>query len=481
MNNKLNILRKKFDIKSFLIINYLITFVILYVVFQLASFSAKYVLDNFIYKNQKVSYSSLTEIYNKDFSKINIDAIEKTGAWVEILDENKRVIYIKGQKKDNIMQYDEKQFLRMISSEKYDSSTNPWIADEAVVEGVNGEPYIILLKLDGRRISKSMLYVPSLLNKNDIPIILKTYGVKCSFIAMYLLISIYIYSIISSKFITNPLSSFIHGIKKMKELDYGTRVTVGGLKELEELEQEFNKLAVKLQQVEEENKRIDNSKKRLLVDISHDLKTPITSIQGFSKLLLEENITQEEQEKFLNIIYNKAVYSTILIEDLFQLSKLEDSEYSINLEERDFGEWLRRLIIEYYTELCDKGFNLEIDISEKSLPLLFDQKLMKRAISNIITNCIKHNNRGTIIKFSCYNANDSILLEISDTGEGIEENLKDKIFEPFVKSEAKKSDGSGLGLAITKKIIEKHNGSIELLSNENEKTLFQIHLPYKKF
>lgn len=78
-------------------------------------------------------------------------------------------------------------------------------------------------------------------------------------------------------------------------------------------------MVIELEKVKEENKRIDESKKRLLVDISHDLKTPITSIQGFSKLLLEGNVTLEEKEKFLKIIHNKAIYSTALIEDLFAL------------------------------------------------------------------------------------------------------------------------------------------------------------------
>lgn len=474
MNIIHDILKKRLDIKSFLIINYLITFVILYAVFKLSSISANFAIENLIYKDQRIHYSSLTELYNKDFSKINIDTIEKTGAWVEILDENKKVIYIKGQKKDNVMQYSEKQFLEMILSQKPAYDENPWIADAVTVEGNNGESYIFLLKLDSRKVSKSMIYEPSLLEKDDLFLILKTLGVRFTFIAIYLFISIYIYSIISSKFITNPLRSFIYGFKKMKDLNYDTRVKIQGLKELEEVEREFNKMAIKLQQVENENRRIDESKKRLLVDISHDLKTPITSIQGFSKLILEETVTDEEKKKFLNIIYNKATYSTILIDDLFELSKLEDSEYNILLEEDDFAEWTRRLIIEYYEEFKNKGFFLEIDISEKPIQLKFDQKLMKRAIVNIFNNCMKHNKSGTIIKISCYVKDNSILLQISDNGDGIDENLRDKIFEPFIKSDAKKSAGSGLGLAITKKIIEKHGGSIILLSTENEKTIFRI-------
>ena len=469
-------MKKKFDIKGFLTINYLLTFAILFIVMQLANLSANFIIHNILYKNQPLNYSNITEIYNKDFSKINVDLIEQLGGWVEVLDENKRVIYIKGKKKDSIMEYTEKQLLNTISSDQ-SNSENSYCGEFAVVQGRNGERYIFLLKFDKNKFSRGIMYNPSFYEKQDIYIILKTTGVRFGIVALYLLIGIYIYSIISSKFITKPLRTYVDGIKKICNFDYGTRVNIGVLKELEEVEDEFNKMAKKLQEVEEEKRKIDESKKRLLTDISHDLKTPITSIQGFSKILLEENVLPEQREKFLSIIHNKAVYSSSLIEDLFQLSKLEVSEYNICLAESDFNEWLRRLIADYYEEFKNRGFNLEIEIIEQPVLFKFDEKLMKRAISNIINNSIKHNKAGTTVRISSNLENNTLILMISDSGNGIEEGIRDKIFEPFVKSEEKKSDGSGLGLAITRKIIEKHGGNISLSNSGLDKTLFIICLP----
>ena len=469
-------MKKKFDIKGFLTINYLLTFAILFIVLLLANLSATFIIQNMLYKNQTFNYSSLNQVYNKDFSKIDIGLIEQFGGWVEILDENKRVIYIKGKKKDNIMEYNERQLFATISSDQ-GTSANSYCGDLTMVEGKNGEPYILLLKFDKNKFTRKMVYKPDFYEKDDIPFILKTTGIKFGIIAFYLIISIYIYSVISSKFITKPLRTYVDGIKKMSGFDYGTRVHIGVLKELEEVEAEFNKMAKKLQEVEEEKRKIDESKKRLLTDISHDLKTPITSIQGFSKILLEENISTEQREKFLNIIHDKAIYSTVLIEDLFQLSKLDVSEYSISLTESDFNEWLRRLVAEYYEEFKNRGFNLEIVIIERPILFKFDEKLMKRAISNIINNSLKHNNAGTTVRISSSLENNALILKISDSGIGIEEGIKNKIFEPFVKSEEKKSDGSGLGLAITRKIIEKHGGNISLSNSLLDKTLFIICLP----
>ncbi len=478
MRTHFNITNKNLNVKSFLNINYLINFITLYIIIQLSYISSNFVMEKFIFKSEQINNTSVSSYYNKDFDKITLGFLSEMGAWGEVLDENKKVIYIKGKKKDNIMQYTEQQLFRLVSFEKY-SPENPYIGQVFVVKGKHEEPYIFLYKVDRRKITCSFTYRPNLFSKSDTILSLKSYGTLYLIQFIYLLISIYIYSIISSKFITNPLKTFVNSIKNFKKLDYATRANVNGLKELQEVENEFNEMVIKLEKVKEENERIDESKKRLLVDISHDLKTPITSIQGFSKLLLEENITLEEKEKFLKIIYNKAVYSTELIQDLFSLSKLEDWEYNISLMELDFTEWLRRLIIEYYGEFQNKHFSLEINISEYSIIFKFDEKLMKRAISNIFNNAVKYNENYTSLKIESYLEDDNVILKIGNNGDLIDKSIRDRIFEPFVKAECGSSDGSGLGLAITKKIIKKHGGSIELISTELEKNLFIIRIPLK--
>ncbi|MGO5065619.1 HAMP domain-containing histidine kinase [Clostridium sporogenes] len=478
MKINFNINKTRLDAKGFLIVNYLVTCIILYIIIQLSYKSTNFVMKKFIFKVEQVNDISVSSYYNKDFDKITLGFLAEMGAWEEVLDENKKVIYIKGEKKDNIMQYNEQQLFELVSFGEYSSKT-PYVGEVFKVKGKHGESYIFLYKVDRRKITHSFIYKPNLLSKSDSILSLKTYGTLYLIQFLYLLVSMYIYSIISSKFITNPLKIFVNNMKNLKKLDYGTRANIKGLKELQEVENEFNEMVVKLEKIKKENEMIDESKKRLLVDISHDLKTPITSIQGFSKLLLEENITPDEKEKFLKIIYNKTVYATELIEDLFALSKLQDSGYSLSLVELDFTEWLRCLIIEYYEEFKDKHFNLEISISEYPIIFKFDEKLMKRAISNIFNNALKYNENYTSLKIEAYLEDNNVILQIGNNGEDIDKSMKAKIFKPFVKGENKSYDGSGLGLSITKKIIEKHGGSIKLTSTESEKVLFIICIPLK--
>ncbi len=478
MKINFNNVKKKLDIKGFLITNYLITFLILYVIIQLSYASSSFILERFVFKGKRINNVLIASDYNKDFNKITLGVLGEMGGWEEVLDENKKVIYVKGEKKDKIMQYNEKQLFELTSLGNY-SPENPYAGGVFTVEGKHGEPYIFLFKVDRKKISYSFMYKPNLSSKSDIILSLKSYGILHLTQFLYLLIGIYIYSVISSKFITTPLKTFVRSIKNFKKLDYGTRANIQGLKELQDVENEFNELVIKLERIEEENKRIDKSKKRLLVDISHDLKTPITSIQGFSKLLLEENITSEERDKFLKIIHSKAIYSTVLIEDLFALSKLEDSGYNLSLAELNFNEWLRRLIVEYYGEFQNKHFNLELNISEYSIIFKFDEKLMKRAISNIFNNALNHNETYTSLKIESYLKENNVILKIGSDGSGIDTSISETIFEPFVKADNSNPSGSGLGLAITKKIIEKHGGNIKLISSEFEKILFVISIPIK--
>lgn len=478
MKINFKISNKKLNVKGFLIINYLITFLILYIIVQLSYKSSTFILENFIFNNEKITITSIASYYNKDFDKIELGFLSEMGAWEEVLDENKNVIYIKGNKKDNIMQYNEKQLFELTSSKEY-SPENPYVGQVYPVEGKNGEQYLFLYKIDKRKVEHSFIYKPNFSSKSDSILSLKAYGTLYFIQVVFLLIGIYIYSVISSKFITTPLKTFVTSIKNFKKLDYGTRANLKGLKELQEVQNEFNEMVIKLEKIKEENKRIDESKKRLLVDISHDLKTPITSIQGFSKLLLEESITSEEREKFLKIIYNKSIYSAVLIEDLFALSKLEDSEYNLSLIELDFSEWLRRLIVEYYEEFQNKHFNLEINISDYPVIFKFDEKLMKRAISNIFNNALSHNENYTGLKIESYQKENNVILNIGSDGASIDKSISETIFEPFVKSDNNNSNGSGLGLAITKKIIEKHGGTIKLISTKFERILFVISLPIR--
>lgn len=233
-----------------------------------------------------------------------------------------------------------------------------------------------------------------------------------------------------------------------------------------------------------EKEQLEESKKRMLADLSHDLKTPMTTIQGYSKALYEEFVEDEEQKKrYLKYIHDKSVRVTTLIDELFMFSKLETPDSQLNKEKKDLCEFYREVIVEYYQLFSEKNMELNIDIPTTKLIYEFDSKLLYRAISNLLENAAKYNPEQTTVFISLTKRANCIALEIGDDGTGIKDDLTNTLFDPFVRGDkSRKNDGgSGLGLAITKKIIEKHEGKIILDTKPvRGKTNFIIELPVKE-
>lgn len=157
-------------------------------------------------------------------------------------------------------------------------------------------------------------------------------------------------------------------------------------------------MAAELERTEQEKLRVEESKKRMLIDISHDLKTPMTTIQGYSRALYEGIITDQEQvKKYLKFIHDKSIQVTNLIEDLFTLSKLDNPDFPMNLEELDIGEFIREVIVENFDLFEAKQMELYIDIPSYKIIHRGDKKLLYRAFFNIPSNAVKYNPRNSNI------------------------------------------------------------------------------------
>lgn len=168
-----------------------------------------------------------------------------------------------------------------------------------------------------------------------------------------------------------------------------------------------------------------------------------------------------------------------LITDLFELSKFESLDFNLELKRIDICEFVREVIAIYIPAMEEKNIEYRFSIPDRSINVLIDCKSMYRAISNLIINSIKYNPNKTKLKISIEDLKENILLIVEDDGIGIPKNLKQDIFNPFVRvdtSRNSRSGGTGLGLAITKTIIEKHEGKIELESDTNKGCKFIITL-----
>ena len=177
---------------------------------------------------------------------------------------------------------------------------------------------------------------------------------------------------------------------------------------------------------------------------------------------------KEEKQEYLTIININSRRATKIITDLFEFSLLDSMDYKLNMKNVDVNEVLREIVAYYIPELEAKDFNYDFNISEEEYLVNIDEVKFTRAISNLIDNAIKYNEKNTTLSVMSRKFNDRIEIRIFDDGRGINEEIRDKIFEAFVREDKARSsstEGAGLGLAITKAIIEKHSGSIKLLDN----------------
>lgn len=233
-------------------------------------------------------------------------------------------------------------------------------------------------------------------------------------------------------------------------------------KEFREVTDSFDKLMLRLKKAEMEKLEIFQDKQRMIVDVSHDLKTPLTVIQGYSKAFLDDMVPNENKELYMKYIYNKSVIAVELIDSLFEYAQMEHPEYKLNFKELDICELSKEYLAEKYNEIEIKGMELDVDIPDKKIITNVDLRLIRRVYENLINNSLKYNKKGTKISFKMWENNKYIFIDIGDNGVGVAKGMHEKIFDPFVTSNKARTSGkgTGLGMAIVRRIIELHGGKI---------------------
>ena len=196
--------------------------------------------------------------------------------------------------------------------------------------------------------------------------------------------------------------------------------------------------------------------------VAHDLKTPLTSIQGFAKALEEDKILEEEKKEIYGIIAKKSGSMNELVDLLFEYSQLGTAEYKPNLSDFDIAELMRGIIAENYGDLEDHKIDVDVHISDSAIMVNADKRDISRALSNLVINTYKHNPDGITFYVRLERSDDKCLITLADNGNDIPQGMQ--VFEPFVTENSARSTGggTGLGLAITKRVIERHGGSIEI-------------------
>lgn len=230
---------------------------------------------------------------------------------------------------------------------------------------------------------------------------------------------------------------------------------------------------------------IELSMRKMLSNISHDLKTPLTVILGYIEIINnDKNLTQEKIMNLLKTVNLKTVEVLELINRFFELVKLESGDKKLSSSRIDICEVSRKIILDYYEILINKEFEVVIDIPEEPVFVSGDEDAIERVLNNLISNAVQYGADGKMIGLKISITEQAVCVEVSDKGKGINESHKDRVFERMYTLEDSRNthyQGSGLGLTITKRLVEQMGGSISLNSIPFEKTTFTVCLKRLKF
>jgi len=411
-----------------------------------------------------------------DYENADISEIKLMGGWIEVLDEENKVIFTKGDKKTDTYQYSPDRLYQLLS---YNGSSQDYVctAKEITADGGRHYTFLVLIPSDKADLQLNLINAPLPVSKKFVSILVVSLAI---FLCVFAL-NIFLYSKWTAGKIGMPLSNITGAIRRMSGGNLDVRMDFKAENEFLQIRDAFNDMASRLEASQKEKDRLEDARKRMFVDISHDLKTPITVIGGYSKALAEHMVSDEPQrQRYIETIYNKSMRVSDLIDDLFELSRLESGKPELKLEMTDMTEFIKGIAAEYYEQFEEKNLLLELDIPDCRVFCRIDRKQITRAISNLLINAIRYNPPGTTIRVGLAETDPGLAIEISDNGTGIPENLRDTIFEPFVRGDSsRRSDGgTGLGLAIAKSIAASHGGSLRLLSGTGMyKTSFILELP----
>lgn len=269
--------------------------------------------------------------------------------------------------------------------------------------------------------------------------------------------------------IIRPLRKITDATKKVATGNLNAKVNVDRDNEIGELAHNFNIMVDELNSIE-------YLRKDFVSNISHELKTPIASIQGFTKLLVDDNLSKEEKNEYVNIILEETERLSNLSSNMLKLSKLEKQEIVTNKTEYRLDNQIRKAIIMLDEEINKRKIKISLDSGEVSI--YEDEDLIMEIWINLISNAIKYNNENGEIKIKVIEDENNVKVMIEDTGIGIPKEKQGKIFEKFYQVEkSRSSEGSGLGLAIVKRIVDLIKGEIEVESKENKGTKIIITIP----
>ena len=289
-----------------------------------------------------------------------------------------------------------------------------------------------------------------------------------------------IIGLVALAFVTRKLRRMTKMVTEFKDGNYSQRVAVSSNDELDQLGGAFNEMADRIESNLEELTRADALRRELIANVSHDLRTPLASIQGYVETVLMKNSTldQNERQQYLRTILSGTERLSKLVQELFELSKLEAKQTRPKIEPFSLPELVSDLT-QKFKPLAERQGVVLATQSQQALPLVkADIGLIERVLQNLLENAIRYTPSGGKVNVVLQQLNGKVQTRVEDTGVGIPAADLPHIFNRFYQVRTKTaSSGAGLGLAIVSKILEAHGAAISVESTENEGTTFTFELP----
>ena len=272
---------------------------------------------------------------------------------------------------------------------------------------------------------------------------------------------------------TRPLREIQSAVQEFTKGDLTRRVTLNCGGELEELGDAINRMAAELN-------RMEDSRRSFVANVSHELRSPLTSMRGYVQAMLDGTIPPEDSQKYLGVVMDETTRLTDLVRDLLDLSRLESGKFPLNVAPFDLNELIRRTLISFEGRIDQKRIEVEVELADDPLTVMGDTSRIAQVVTNIVDNAGKFMPDDGTGRLGITTAREGrgVRTVIRNNGPAIAENDLPYIFERFYKADKAHTSGqgTGLGLSICQRIMQQHGSKIEVRSSPEE-TAFWFLLP----
>ncbi len=290
------------------------------------------------------------------------------------------------------------------------------------------------------------------------------------------IIFIFLFVYATSFRLSKPLRLMSEAAKSISKGDFSKRIPVKGDDEIAELASSFNQMTNSLVQLE-------SMRRNFIANVSHELKTPMTTIGGFIDGILDGTIVNEQQGRYLQIVSHEVKRLSRLVQTMLSLAKLESGKLELNPQNTDLSEIIFATLVSQEQRIEQKQLNIEGLDDLSDVQVLVDQDLFHQVVYNLLDNAIKFNNENGYIRFSLVKKEGKTGFIIRNSGAGIHSEDLPYVFERFYKADKARSankESTGLGLYIVKTVVDLHQGKITVRSKAGEYTEFEVLLPAQK-